>query len=64
MASAAVEAFRGEGAVIQQLERRHVDAVAYPDEAGREELGWQLAGQVKTRAGAGIVPGQRISRSI
>ncbi len=34
----------GEGAVVQRLERQHGAATADPDEAGREELGWQLAG--------------------
>ncbi len=57
---AAIAADNSEGAVVQRLERRH-SAAADPDQAGREELGWQLAGQVKT--GAGIVPGG-ISRGI
>jgi hypothetical protein len=58
---AADAAYNNEGAVVQRLERRHGAAAVDPDEAGGEELGWQLAGQVKT--GAGIVPRQRISRS-
>ncbi len=57
---AAAAAEDGVGAVIQRSERRHGAAAADPDQGGGEELGWQLAGQ----AGARIVPGQRVNRSI
>jgi hypothetical protein len=52
----------GKGAVVERLERRHGAAAADPNQVGKEEVGWQLSRQVKT--GAGIVPGQGISRSI
>ncbi len=50
----------GKGAVVQGMQRWHGAAAADPDQAGGEELGRQLAGQVET----GIVPGQRENRSI
>jgi hypothetical protein len=49
----------GVGAVIEWLERWEDAATTDPDEGGREELGWQLAGQL----GARIVPRQRNSRT-
>jgi hypothetical protein len=42
------------------VERWDYAAMTDPDEGGREELGWQLAGQLD----AGIVPRQRRSRGI
>ncbi len=42
---AAAVADDGVGAVVQQLEQRDGAAAADPDEAGREDLGWQLAGR-------------------
>ena len=59
-AGAAAE--NGVGAVIQRMQRRRGAAAADPDQGGGEELGRQLAGQAGV--GAGIVPGQRVNRSI
>ncbi len=50
---AAAAAEDGIGAAVQLLERRHGATAADPDEAGGEEVGWQLSGQVKTGSGAG-----------
>jgi hypothetical protein len=56
---AAAAADDGVGAVIQQLEQQDGAVAADPDEAGREELGWQLAG----KTGAAVMPGQGKSRN-
>ncbi len=52
----------GVGPIVQRSKQRHGTAAEDPDQPGGEELGRQLAGQVKT--GAGVMPGQRKSRSI
>jgi hypothetical protein len=57
---AAAAADDGVGAVVQRPERWHSAAAADPNQSAGEELGRQLAGQVKT----GVMPGQRKSRSI
>ncbi len=48
------------GAVVDRLKGWNHAARTDPDEGGREQLGWQLAGQV----GARIVPRQRRSRNM
>jgi hypothetical protein len=48
------------GAIIERLKGWNQVAPTKPDEGGREQLGWQLAGQV----GARIVPRQRRSRNM
>jgi hypothetical protein len=48
------------GAVVERLKGWNQAAPMDPDEGGREQLGWQLAGQV----GAGIVPRQRRGRNM
>ncbi len=56
---AAAAADYGVGAVVQQLEQQDGAVVADPDEAGREELGWQRAG----KTGVAVMPGQGKSRN-
>ncbi len=48
------------GAVIERLKGWNQAAPSDSDEGGREELGWQLAGQVSAR----IVPRQRRGRNM
>jgi hypothetical protein len=50
----------GLGAILERLERWDDAATTALDEGGREELGWQLAGQLDAR----IVPRQGKSRKI
>ncbi len=50
----------GIGAAIEQLEWWNDAATTVLDEEGREELGWQLAGQLRAR----IVPKQGKGRNI
>jgi hypothetical protein len=50
----------GVGAIIERLKGWNDAAPTDPDEGGREQLSWQLAGQVSTR----IVPSQRRSRNM
>jgi hypothetical protein len=48
------------GAVIERLKGWNHAAPTNPDEGGRKQLGWQLAGQVCAR----IVPRQRRNRDM
>jgi hypothetical protein len=48
------------GAVVEWLKGWNQAALMDPERGGREQLGWQLAGQV----GARIVPRQRRSRNM
>jgi hypothetical protein len=50
----------GVGAAVERLQRWNDAAMMDPDEGGREQPGWQHAGQL----GAGIVPGQGKGGSI
>ncbi len=48
------------GAVVERLKGWNQTALTNPDKGGREQFGWQLAGQVSAR----ILPRQRKSRNM